>query len=152
MLDENTFVTGDWGDPWLPYPPNTTIRIWFPPEVVGRTPRAPIGEVGVDQTPNGGPKFAGGDNWTNAAGQLAYYNFLQTNASVQAGHAVGGGFWVTNATCAPNYFARFEVDFVPLEPDAGANDEAGSSGAPAAGDGEASDEEGEADPRDGGAG
>ena len=148
MLDENTFVTGGWYDPWLPYPPNTTIRIWFPPEVAGRTPRVPSGLVGVDQTPNGGPDFANGDNWTVAAGQLAYYNFLQTNASVQAGHAVGGGFSVTNATCAKGYYARFEVDFLPLDSDAGAGDEAGPSDGPEAGD--AGD--GNVEPGDGGAG
>ena len=112
LPDGNTYVTSDWNDPWLDFHAATTIRVWFPPEVAGRCPLNVFGWVGTDQTPNGGPDFAGGDNYSPSVGQLAYFNFLSTAPSTQAGHATGGGFWVGNSTCA-KYYGRWVVQFAP---------------------------------------
>jgi hypothetical protein len=114
MVDRDTFVTGDWGAPWLPFGANTTIRIWFPPEVAGRYPKTPVADIGVDPTPNGGPSFMQGDTYATASGQLSEFNFLNTDMQRTDGGEVGGGVWLTNGTCGL-YYARVEVDFVPIE-------------------------------------
>jgi hypothetical protein len=118
MLDENTFVTNFINFKWLSYPAATTIRVWFPFEVGCRVPKPPIGLVGTVDEPNFGPDFVGGANFTDAVGQLAYYNFLNTNPQTVDNEVVSGGFWATNGTCSP-YFARFEVDFLPDVTDQG---------------------------------
>jgi hypothetical protein len=124
MLDNDTFVTNDWNEPWVPYRGNETLRIWFPLSLAGRIPKAPIGFLATDQTPNFGPDFRGGDNFSPAAGQLAYLNFLDTTPEATDAGLRGGKFWATNGSCA-DYFAHFEVDFIPVGSDAGAS-EAGS--------------------------
>jgi hypothetical protein len=126
MLDENTYVTNDMDSDWMLFPGNSTINIWFPPQVLGRVPLVPVVEVGLDPTPNGGDEFVPGDNYTFGAGQLALLNSLNTGNThppgadggpqawvVDGGH-YGGGISVGNSTCA-NYFARVEVQFVPLD-------------------------------------
>jgi hypothetical protein len=145
MLDENTFVTNDWDERWLDYPPNVTIFIYFPAEVAGRIPKPPIGNIGTGPTPNGGDAFVDGNNYTFAAGQLVYYNFLNTIPSgAPDGGMTGGGFWAQNATCTGN-FARFEVDFVPIDEagagsiDGGATDGGGVALTPSVNDGAAVD-------------
>jgi hypothetical protein len=138
MLDANTWVSNDWDEHWLAYPGNGTIFFTFPPELANRVPKPPIALVGTDPTPNGGDAFVGGDNYIVAVGQLAYYNFLTTTPpSTDAGPILGadggvlngGGFWALNATCA-DYFARFEVDFVPLDGAGAPVDDAGMATGP----------------------
>jgi hypothetical protein len=141
-MDEDTIVTSNLGafspnNTWLPFGGNTTIRVWFPPSFGTRTVLHVLPQVGTDPTPNGGDEFMPGDNWIYSVGQLAYFNFLQTGVEFVNSHgafvapdadgaiAVGGGFSMANATCA-DYFARFEVDFVPEESDAGTETPAGS--------------------------
>jgi hypothetical protein len=119
MQDPDTFVTTALNDRWLTYNGNTTIRVWFPKVTEGRVPIAIIGQVGVGGTPNGGPLFGGdafapGDDWTSAVGQLAVYDFLNTLSGPVEGELRGGGFWVTNETCA-DYVARFTVQFSPFD-------------------------------------
>lgn len=128
MLDRDTFVTSRLGDPWIDYQGNETVRIWFPKEVAGRIPKGlPLGAVGTDATPNGGPSFEGGDSYVSASGQLAYYNFLNTNMQTTPGGVVtGGGFWATNGTCA-KYFAYFQVNFVPVDDGGPATEDAAAS-------------------------
>jgi hypothetical protein len=119
-LDDNTFVTSQWkNEPWLPYNGAETLRIWFPPQFAGRTPKIPQAVLGTDPTPNGGDAFNDGDNFTPVAGQLVLYNHLNTD---DAG-SYGGSFTVTNGSCA-SYYARFEVDFVPLGADADSGSDA----------------------------
>jgi hypothetical protein len=139
MIDENTYVSNAIDSDWLDYHGMTTIQIWFPPEVVGRAADLPLVWEGLDPTPNGGDAYVNGDNYAMAGGQLAIFNFLETapggfapdGGSLGAvkydnddgGHAVGGGFSVTNGSCAP-YFLRVEVHFFPV-----------ATGTSAAGDG-----------------
>jgi hypothetical protein len=117
MVDENTYVSnaiiGNINSDWPGYNGMTTIRFWFPPEVLGRTPELPFVWVGLDPTPNGGDAYVVPDNYTMASGQLAILNFLETAPADKnpGGHAVGGGVWVTNGTCA-SYFVHVEVHFV----------------------------------------
>jgi hypothetical protein len=123
MLDENTYVTSAMDSDWIPFRGNSTIRIWFPVQVLGRVPLIPVVTVGLDQTPNGGAAFVPGDNYTFGAGQLALLNSLNTGDAGPDGGLVhdmvdggsyGGGMSVSNSTCA-SYFARVEVQFVPLD-------------------------------------
>jgi hypothetical protein len=127
MQDENTYISNDLNQPWLTYFGPTTIRVWFPASVAGRVPRAPPRVlIGPDQTPNGGVDFEAGDQWLQAVAQLAEFSSLETSDSgafpikgPDGGiFQAGGGVGITNDTCA-HYYARIEVDFVPLE-DAGA--------------------------------
>jgi hypothetical protein len=111
-LDDNTFVTSGWNDRWLPYDGGETLIVWFPPQFAGRTAKIPQAVLGTDPTPN--DVVNNGNNFTPVAGQLVLYNDLNTN---DAG-TFGGSFTVTNGSCA-SYYARFEVDFVPLGADAG---------------------------------
>lgn len=130
MIDENTYVSNAIDSDWLDYHGMTTVQIWFPPEVLGRRALLPRVWVGLDPTPNGGDAYVNGDNYAPGAGQLAILNFLETapggfaadGGSLGAvkydkddgGHPVGGGFSLTNGSCAL-YSASVEVDFVPLD-------------------------------------
>ncbi len=129
MLDENTYVTSYMDSSWLAFPGNTTVRIWFPTQVLGRVAKIPSVTVGLDPTPNGGDEFQSGDNYTLAAGQLAILNCLSTaptpvGAPVPPGcpgtllkpdgGSYGGEISVTNTTCA-KYFLRVEVDFTEAD-------------------------------------
>lgn len=116
MIDANTYVTNDWGEPWPKLSPNGTIRMWFPPEVAGRYPKPPIVNIGVDPTPNGGSSFVSGDTYTTAGGQLGEFNFSNTDRQTSDAGTFGGGLWLTNASCA-SYCARVEVDSTPVEAD-----------------------------------
>jgi len=131
MVDATHFVTNDLDQTWLTFNGNTTIRVWFPPEAAGLYPFDVTGYVGTDPTPNGGDEFHDGDNFTKSVGQLFLYNFVNTDAGVVDGRAVGGGFWATNSTCA-GYFTRFVVEFLPMTPTEGGAPDAGldESGAP----------------------
>jgi hypothetical protein len=139
-LDDNTYVTTDLNGPWIPFNGNATIRVWFPPFFVNRTPTYVMEQVtnssdGVANEQKGDEPFIGGTNWTLGSGQLGYFNFLDTFGKRiddagnpvlddagnwvtidggDAGTPVGGGFSVLNATCV-NYFVRFVVGFVPLD-------------------------------------
>jgi hypothetical protein len=124
MLDENTYVTNDLDSDWLPFPGNSTIRIWFPLQLLGRIPLVPVVEVGIDQTPNSLASLEAGDNYTQGVGQLAIFNALSTtpppNSDGGPGSFTfnkvdyGGTLWVTATTCA-KYFAHIQVQFVPLD-------------------------------------
>ena len=98
-----TYVTNDWNEDWIPYPGQINLTVNFPPGGVapGRGPIAVHGYVGTGPGPNGGADFQGGEDWTQASGQLVEYYFLSPT-----------GFNVSNVTCG-NYYARFEVDFAP---------------------------------------
>jgi hypothetical protein len=132
LLDENTYVTSYMDSNWLPFPGNSTVRIWFPSQLLRRTPKVPAVEVGLDPTPNGGDAFRNGDNYIPGSGQLAILNCLSTAPTNPAapgcpgtlyksdGGSYGGELSVTNTTCA-NYFLRVEVDFVPVGPEADAS-------------------------------
>jgi hypothetical protein len=144
MIDENTFVTNDLNERWLDYEGAVTLLIWFPPEASGRIPIGIRGEMASAALPNIDATTlvdAGVVNFTEAAGQLAYYNNLHTEPSPLDvdGHRVGGGVWAANATCQ-KYFARFIVDFVPQSAGAldAAGTEAGEGGGDDAGDATAS--------------
>ena len=142
LLDDNTIATTIWactrrtirGSRSTGPPP---FAFGFRRRSAARTVLNVVPQVGTDLTPNGGDEFMPGDNWIYAIGQLAYFNFLQTGLEFVNSHgafvapdaaggiAVGGGFSVANATCAP-YFARFQINFAPEEPEAGADNPAGS--------------------------
>jgi hypothetical protein len=120
-LDDNTFVTSRWvDDRWIPYDGGETLTVWFPRQFAGRTPKIPQAMLGTDATPNGGDAFSDGDNFTLVAGQLVLYNDLNTDLKTVDAGTFGGSFTVTNGSCA-SYFARFEVDFVPVGADAGSD-------------------------------
>jgi hypothetical protein len=121
MLDDNTFVTTDMNSPGIDYRGMTTIRIWFPKQVLGRIPTITQVTVGTDPTMNGGDSFDDADISTNAAGQLAEYNELTTTRPPRGpdggptfftfdGGEFGGFIEVTNASCA-SYFAWVTVLF-----------------------------------------
>jgi hypothetical protein len=124
MQDENTYVSNALDQTFLDYHGNTTVRIWFPAEVAGRTPEVPSVFVGTDDMPNSDASEADGANYTQAIGQLATFNLLNTfpEPRVVDGHRVGGGVWITNSTCAL-YSAQVTVHFAIVDPT-----EAGSAG------------------------
>lgn len=145
MIDENTFVTSAIAANWVAFPGNGMLRVWFPPEVAGRVPLAPIGQVGTIENPN--TPFAGGATYAPTAGQLSEFNDVNTRLTLSDSGApqYGGSFLVTNGTCA-DYFAWFRVDFVPRDAaappsDAGASQEDGApdGGGASADAGDASD-------------
>ena len=95
------YVTSGWDDDWIPYPGAINLTVQFPPGGVapGRGPLNVHAYIGTGTSPNGGPDFQGGEDWTEASGQLVEYYFLSPT-----------GFTVANGTCGP-YYARFVVDF-----------------------------------------
>jgi hypothetical protein len=124
MEDSTTFVTTVVSGPWIQYNGQTTIRIWFPKEVLGWQWKIPLVEVGTEATPNTLENFDDGDVGSNAAGQLAEFNLVTTAPRtgtdggpfyVLDGKEFGGFLQLTNASCAP-YFAYVQVEFIP--PDA----------------------------------
>jgi hypothetical protein len=116
-LDDDTFVTGGWNDPWLPYDGGETLTVWFPPQFARRTWKIPQAVLGTDPNPNAA--VSNGNNFTPVAGQLVLFNDMNTDLKTIDAGTFGGSFTVTNGSCA-SYFARFEVDFAPLAADAGA--------------------------------
>jgi hypothetical protein len=124
MLDEDTYVTNDLNDPWLIYHGNTTVKIWFPPEVAGRTVEPPTVFAGTDDTPNSPESQEEGANFTQVDGQLATFTLLNTNLTYADGGLVGdggvdagaggaiygGSVLITNSSCA-SYFASVVVHF-----------------------------------------
>ncbi len=126
MLDEDTYVTNDMNDPWLTYHGNTTIQVWFPPEVAKRCVVAVTVYAGTDETPNSAQSQEEGANYTMIDGQLATFTLLNTNLTyVEAGAEsgfYGGSVMITNSSCA-SYFARVVVQFGHCE--AGASGSAG---------------------------
>jgi hypothetical protein len=132
MQDENTYVTNDWDSPWLVFRGNTTVKLWFPPEVAGRHPKLPVVAVGTDNTPNSLESQEAGANFTDGIGQLAIFNDLNTrltiadaggecaaeggaDGSLDGGSTCspvyyGGSVEITNSSCA-SYFMHVEVDF-----------------------------------------
>ncbi len=121
MEDARTFVTTPMAGPWIQYNGQTTIRIWFPKEVLGWKPKIPQVLVGTDPTPNTNQSFDDGDVSSPAAGQLAEFNLLTTDPQSGAdggpfyvvnGKEFGGFLELTNASCAP-YFAYVQVEFTP---------------------------------------
>ncbi len=125
------FVTSGMDETWMSFPPNAIVHVWFPPEAAGLMPSLPpVGWVATGPTPNAADASSMGVNYVNASGQLAEYNDLYTfpvPTTNDAGVLVGGGFTVTNGTCA-DYHALFTVTFLP--PDAATPavpDDAGAS-------------------------
>jgi hypothetical protein len=120
MQDENTYVSNALDQTFLVYNGNTTVRLWFPAEVAGRTPQLPTVAVGTDDAPNSDAAVAEGANYTQAIGQLATFNLLNTfpEPRVVNGHRVGGGVWITNSSCA-SYFAQVTVHFDSTEAGSG---------------------------------
>jgi hypothetical protein len=121
MEDATTFVTTAWTSPWIQYNGQTTIRVWFPKEVLGWNWKVPQVLVGTDPTPNTTESFDDGDVGSPAAGQLAEFNLLTTAPRTGAdggpffvvnGKEFGGFLELTNASCAP-YFAYVQVEFIP---------------------------------------
>ena len=116
MLDEDTYVSNDLDQTWLDYQGNTTIQFRFPPAVAGRILEgAPEVDIGTDPTPNSGAARAAGGNFSQAAGQLAIFNELNTTPDhdgADGGSLFGGGFVLTNASCA-QFFAHVVVHFAP---------------------------------------
>jgi hypothetical protein len=120
MEDSTTFVTTAITGPWIQYNGQTTIRIWFPKEVLGWTWKIPQVLVGTEATPNTLADFDDGDVSSPAAGQLAEFNLVTTAPQTGAdggpfyvvnGKEFGGFLQLTNASCAP-YFAFVQVEFV----------------------------------------
>lgn len=103
FTDPNTYETTDPNADWIPYPGQVTLHVVFP--LGGPSPgRAVVsidGQVGIGTSPNGGPDFEAGENWTPAVGQLAEIFGVSST-----------GFFVFNDTCAL-YSARFVVHFAP---------------------------------------
>jgi hypothetical protein len=121
MEDATTFVTNAMDSPWIQYNGMTTVRIWFPKQVLGWTPKFPEVQISTDPTPNTLGSFDDGDVQSGAAGQLAVYDLLTTTPQTGAdggpfftfdGGEFGGFLQLTNASCAP-YFARVQVEFIP---------------------------------------
>jgi hypothetical protein len=145
MEDQTTFVTNALDGQWINYRGQTTVRIWFPKQVLGWIPKTPLVLVGTDPTPNGGDAFVDTDTWAPAAGQLAVFNFLTTAPQIGDGGPFfqfngaeyGGYLEVTNGSCAI-YFAHVEVDFIPV-----GDADSGVPEAAAAGVGEAADASGD---------
>jgi hypothetical protein len=123
MADANTFLTSDLASPGIEYRGMTTVRIWFPKEVLGRIPLFPQVSVGTDPTLNTGGSFDDGDIASSAAGQLAEVNELTTTPPKGSdggptfftfdGGEFGGVLQLTNASCA-SYSAWVRVDFPAL--------------------------------------
>jgi hypothetical protein len=134
MQTQDLYVTNDINkSPWLTYNGNTTIRLWFPPEVAGRSVQLPVVAVGTDDMPNADTAMAAGVNYTTGVGQLAILNALtifpepknvhlvtscSTACSSPDGsegrmYPVGGSVTITNTTCA-TFFTHVEVTFGPL--------------------------------------
>lgn len=106
MVDDDTYETNGFDEPWIPYPPNVTLIVTFPPSVgVDRVPVSIEPYLGISITPN--ESNDSGVNFTNAAGGVVEYHSLS-----------GTGFQALNTTCA-RYFARFVVHFASR--DAGAD-------------------------------
>jgi hypothetical protein len=117
-------ITGSqsYASTWLDYHGNTTIKLWFPPEVAGRTVQSPIVDVGIDDMPNALFAMDAGINYTTAVGQLAILNALivypKPVKPPGRDYLVGGSVTITNTTCA-TYFAHVEVTFGPRLAEAG---------------------------------
>ena len=116
MVDEDHYETSpiqqpDSGvgsdEPWLPFPPNATLTVTFPPAaaavIAGRVPYEISPSIGLSAQPN-----AADSTFTPAAGALGEFNLVVPN-----------GFTVQNNTCS-NYFARFVVTFPAFPADASA--------------------------------
>jgi hypothetical protein len=130
MLDDNTYVSNGIDMPWLIFRGNTTVKLWFPPEVAGRQAELPVVGVGVDETPNSPQSQEEGANYTTGIGQLALFNDLNTTpTSADGGECVpnaggdggldggsaciplyGGSVEITNSSCA-SYFLYAEIHF-----------------------------------------
>ena len=82
MQDENTYVSNDLDSPWLVFRGNTTVKLWFPPEVAGRHAKLPVVAVGTDDTPNSLESQEAGANFTDGVGQLAIFNDLNTRLTI----------------------------------------------------------------------
>jgi len=117
MVDEDHYETSpiqqpDSGvgsdEPWLPFPPNATLTVTFPPAaaavIAGRRPDDISSSIGLSAQPNDA-----NSNFTSSAGALGEFNLLVPN-----------GFTVQNNTCS-NYFARFFVTFPAFPADASAS-------------------------------
>lgn len=150
MLDENTYVSNGIDAPWLIFRGNTTVKLWFPPEVAGRQYELPIVGVGIDEMPNSIESQEEGGNYTLGVGQLAIFNDLNTRpTSADGGECsadggadggldggstcipiYGGSVTVTNSSCA-SYFLSVEVHFALPEvaPVESPSIDSGSSGA-----------------------
>jgi hypothetical protein len=124
MQSEDFYVTNDINTTWLGYNGNTTIRLWFPPEVAGRIVQTPVVDVGLDDMPNAPFAMEEGLNYTTAVGQLAILNALMVFPEPVIvdlegkKYRVGGSVTITNTTCA-SYFVHVEVTFVRPLADAG---------------------------------
>lgn len=124
MQSEDLYVSNRIDTTWLGYNGNTTIRLWFPPEVAGRTFQTPVVDVGLDDMPNAPSAMEEGVNYTQGVGQLAILNDLNVSpepfmVALEAGtYRVGGSVTITNSNCA-DYFAHVEVTFGPPLADAG---------------------------------
>ena len=131
MIDENTYVSNAIDSDWLRLSrhddgpdPGSRPRCW------GARRCCPACGSGSTRLRTEATPYVNGDNYAPAAGQLAILNFLETapggfaadGGSLGAvkydkddgGHLVGGGFSLTNGSCAL-YSASVEVDFVPLD-------------------------------------
>jgi hypothetical protein len=113
FLVDDTYFTNDIDSNWLTFQGNSTVRIWFPPEVAGWYPYLPVVAVGTDPTPNSVASQDAGFNYTQGVGQLGIFNVenIDTEPKMVNGHCVGGGVSITNSTCA-TYFAYVEVQFI----------------------------------------
>jgi hypothetical protein len=100
MVGPDTYETSALNADWIDYPGLETVHVEFPP-VNGRAPVAIAAYVGNGVSPNGGPDYQPGDEWSAASGLLAIY-----------GGTDSSGFYVTNGSCA-QYYARFVVTFAP---------------------------------------
>ncbi len=127
MEDETTFVTNAVDSPWIQYNGMTTVRIWFPKQVLGWKWKFPEVQISTEPTPNTLSSFDDGDVQSGAAGQLAVYDLVTTTPQTGVdggpfftfdGREFGGFIQVTNASCA-QYFALLQIEFIPPE-DAGA--------------------------------
>jgi hypothetical protein len=145
MVSADVFVTNALDEPWLSYPGNATIRVWLPLGVAGRTIDSLAGWVGTVPLPNEPGGFAKGLNYVPTSGQLSEFSEAQTpaagietDAGTDAGTKYGGNFKATNGTCAP-YFARFLVQFVPIDAGADADDHDSSESDAGTGDADATE-------------
>jgi hypothetical protein len=130
MIDENTFVTTRLDGRWLNFPGNGTLRIWFPPEVAGRTPLAPTALVGIGPCADGQFARDSGVNFAPAAGSLSEFNDVNTRFTTTDAGNFGGSFEVTNVTCQ-FYYGYFQVSFAALDAMAPPDDASAEAGADA---------------------